>query len=63
MEFENKSFLNFSGNNNTLGFDEGIFGIDYTYTDYLVNGAGTPHSESYDIGAFWYKRLILINLI
>ena len=59
MEFgQTNHSLNFSGNNNTLGFfDEGIFGIDYTYTDYLVNGAGTPHSESYDIGAFLVQEI------
>jgi iron complex outermembrane receptor protein len=50
--------LNFTVNNNALGFfDEGIFGIDYTYTDYMVNGAGTPHSESYDIGSFLVQEI------
>lgn len=50
--------LNFTGSNNALGlFDEGIFGIDYTYTDYFVNGAGTPHSESNDIGAFIVQEI------
>lgn len=59
MEFgQTNHSLNFSGNNNALGlFDEGIFGIDYTYTDYLVNGAGTPHSESYNIGAFLVQEI------
>ena len=59
MEFgQTNHSLNFTGSNNALGFfDEGIFGIDYTYTDYLVNGAGTPHSESYDIGAFLVQEI------
>ncbi len=59
MEFgQTNHSLNLSGNHNALGFfDEGIFGIDYTYTDYLVNGAGTPHSESYDIGAFLVQEI------
>ena len=59
MEFgQTNHSLNFTGSNNALGFfDEGIFGIDYTYTDYLVNGAGTPHSESYDLGAFLVQEI------
>ena len=59
MEFgQTNHSLNFTGNHSALGFfDEGILGIDYTYTDYMVNGSGTPHSESYDIGSFLVQEI------
>jgi iron complex outermembrane receptor protein len=59
MEFgQTNHSLNFTGNHSALGFfDEGLFGIEYTHTDYLVKGAGTPHSESYDLGAFLVQEI------
>ena len=59
MEFgQTNHSINFTGNHSALGFfDEGLFGIEYNHTDYLVNGAGTPHSESYDLGAFLVQEI------